>query len=239
MKVMGIRQNGSITFIHFIKEYEKTKPLQHPVWMTFQYSKHTPGTNANLFNSPADAISPNGADGYEDNPPASDGSKVVIIDTDHFDPWIKQINSTWIWKAFTRGLNPILMDVYQDIRNDLPDESLAKFESFRQIMGQTRAFAEGIDLAAMTPQNELCSTGYCLANPGEEYLAYQPESEKLFWVDLPAGSYRVDLYSPEKGSIQTSIGLQSTERKKQLIPIFFYGDVVAHIKKTDPSYGIN
>jgi len=39
-------------------------------------------------------------------------------------------------------------------------------------MGDTRRYAEKMNLAAMTPHPELVSTRYCLANPGEEYLVY-------------------------------------------------------------------
>jgi len=42
--------------IRYIKKYEKGKPKQHPVGMTFQYRG---GKNETLFNSPADWISPN------------------------------------------------------------------------------------------------------------------------------------------------------------------------------------
>lgn len=212
--------------IQFIRDCEKTKPYQHPVWMSYQESM----PNDVAFQSLADAVSPSGEDGYKDNPPAAQGNKVVIADTDHIDPWMKTLDSTWIWKSFVRGLNPIVMDPYRDVCIDSPTEPIHAFEPIRKAMGQTLYFAKKIKLAAMTPLNELCSTGFCLANPGEEYIAYQPQSEKLFWVDLPPGSYQVDLYSPKEGKVKTSMGLQSTEQKKQLIPIFFYGDVVAHIK---------
>jgi len=210
--------------IRFIREYEKKKPLQHPIWMSVP---HPDGKNEDLYNSTADAISPNGKQ-YKDDPPEGDGRKVLICDTDHFNPWLTE--GEWAWKAFLRGLNPIVMDRYKDVRFGSPKEVIKDGDPVRRAMGQTNEFAQKVDLAQMTPMNELSSTGYCLANPGKEYLVYQPRSEKLFWVDLPAGSYRVDLYSPRKGKVQTSIGLQSEIQKNQTVPIFFYGDVVAHIK---------
>jgi hypothetical protein len=66
--------------IRYIKDYEKNKPQQHPVGMTFQYHG---GKNQTLFESPADWISPNPEGGYRDDPPASDGKKVILNDTDH------------------------------------------------------------------------------------------------------------------------------------------------------------
>ena len=73
--------------INFIHEYEKKKPKQHPVGMTFLWSDKYRGSNEDLFESPADWVSPNpeAKDGYNYayNPPPADGRKVVLLDTDH------------------------------------------------------------------------------------------------------------------------------------------------------------
>jgi hypothetical protein len=147
--------------IRFIKTYEATKPKRHPVGMTVTYPN---GSNADVFLSPADWISPNSSDrdDYKDNPPAADGAKVVIADTDHL--WGVGGDRAWIWKSFTRGLNPIFMDPIDD----------PQWESARQAMGHTLAYANRMNLEAMTPRVDLASSGYCLANPGEEYLIYLP-----------------------------------------------------------------
>ena len=58
--------------IDLIHKYEAGKPKQHPVGMTFQ---HAGGSNAELFASPADWISPSGGDGYQSDPPAADGAR--------------------------------------------------------------------------------------------------------------------------------------------------------------------
>ena len=58
--------------IDYIHEYEREKPTQHPVGMTFQ---HQGGSNAALFESPADWISPNREGGYRHSPPPADGRK--------------------------------------------------------------------------------------------------------------------------------------------------------------------
>src|SRR5262249_5402260 len=91
--------------IRYIKDYETThKPKQHPVGMTFyQGGESGGGDNSYLFESPADWISPGGYTLYYDNPPAADGRKVIISDTDH----IRGVggDSVWVWKSFARGLN--------------------------------------------------------------------------------------------------------------------------------------
>jgi hypothetical protein len=53
--------------IRFVKAYEAKKRKRHPVGMTFQYQG---GTNANLFNSPADWVSPNPEGGLPRRPAA-------------------------------------------------------------------------------------------------------------------------------------------------------------------------
>ena len=201
--------------IRFIKRYEADKPKQHPVGMTIPY----PGTNIDLFESPADWISPNkyssDIDDYMENPPAGDGRKIIIADTDHL--WGVGGDRAWVWKSFTRGLNPIFMDPVDD----------PQWESSRRAMGHTLTYAKRMNLAAMTPRDNLASSGYCLAYPGEEYLIYLPfethwlESARIIHrfkrpisnfrrslkrtvtVDLSdaAGEFRVEWFNPTNGRI--------------------------------------
>lgn len=179
--------------IDVIRRHEQTKPKQHPIWITFQWDgMDGPGTNGNLFESAAEAISPGSASGtakraYELDPPAATGDKVIIVDTDHVNPG-NQDRADWVWKCFSRGLHPIFMDNPPIRGNDkhptladwAPDGPSAKT---RAAMGHTLRCARKMDLAAMTPRGDLSSTAYCLAAPGKEYLVYQPG----------AGSFRVQL----------------------------------------------
>jgi hypothetical protein len=99
-------QYGMIDYLH---GYEAAKPKQHPVGMTFEYRG---GTNRELFNSPADWISPNNGDPpntYLENPPANLSGKVVVSDTDHLCGHTCG-DSLWVWKSFTRGLNVLFME---------------------------------------------------------------------------------------------------------------------------------
>jgi hypothetical protein len=195
-----------VHMIQFIKSYEAGKTYQHPVGMTAQYPK---GSNVALFSSGADWISPNDADGYQTEPPAADGRKVIINDTDHSFYYLslQKVGLTaqrvWVWKNFTRGNQVLFMDPYLDPtpwdmtdRNhpsgDTPDPY---WDILRSAMGDARLYAERMDLAAMIPQNALSSTGYCLANPGREYLVYQPEAG-TFTVNLQAGDYHYEWFSP-------------------------------------------
>jgi hypothetical protein len=192
--------------IHFIHEYEKTKPKQHPVGMTAEGgSQHNPI----LFESPADWISPGrGPDHqYKYNPPAADGTKVILTDTDHL--WGHGGTYQWAWKSFLRGLNPLFMDPWGPV----PGHTRAGYASdrlnqrhfpdwglLRANLGYTRRYAERLDLNRTLPQNELASSHYCLADPGMVYLVYVPDDAQVV-VDLTAaqGPLAVEWFSPRTG----------------------------------------
>jgi len=160
-----------------IHDYERTKPEQHPVGITGHGAEKLPSMVA----SPAEWISPGRVDGFGENPPEWDGKKVSLLDTDHI--WGVGGNAAWVWKSFLRGHNPIFMDPYDG--GVLGKPSDPRWEPVRVAMGQTRRLAEGVNLAALTPQPKLSSSGYCLANPEKEYLVYLPQGGSVT-VDLSA-----------------------------------------------------
>jgi hypothetical protein len=163
--------------IDYIHNYEKTKPKQHPVGMTVEYPD---GDNNELFSSPADWISVNDNGNYKEDPPAADGSKVIITDTDHL--WGEGAGSdrAWVWKSFTRGLNPIFMDCYNANYCEGENPNDPAWVSLRQNLGYALSYAGRMNLVDMSPQPSLCSTTYCLANTdseGGEILVYLPKSK--------------------------------------------------------------
>ena len=167
--------------LRFIHEYESRRPKQHPAGMTAEYPG---GNNADLWNSPADWISPGSASDkeYGSDPPPAPGGKVVVTDTDHI--WGIGGTNEWVWKSFSRGLNPIFMDpldadligLYPIYRSQTagPSARETQWESIRENLGYARALANRMNLSEMVPHGELASTNYCLSNPGSEYLVYQP-----------------------------------------------------------------
>ncbi len=223
--------------IDYIHDYEKTKLKQHPVGMTFQWAGEYRGTNENLFNSPADWISPNPEGGYRDDPPAADGSKVILNDTDHL--WGIGGNQAWVWKSFCRGLNPIFMDPYrrpQDEKSTWTDhlsDTAAldpRWESIRKSMGYTLNYAKRMDLASMVPHSDLASTKYCLAAPGAEYLVYLPDGGEVT-VDLSAASGTLDVewFNPSTGETESA---EAISGKKHKFTAPFSGDAVLYIKSS-------
>lgn len=223
----GSTQNTAwqIHMIQLIKTYEAGKPHQHPVGMTAQYPK---GSNAVLSASGADWISPNEEGGYQSDPPAADGHQVVINDTDHSFYYLSlqkaglAAQRAWAWKNFTRGNQALFMDPYLDpFPWDMSDRNHpssstpdAYWDTLRNAMGDARVYADRMDLANMTPQNALTSTHYCLANPGHEYLIYQPLAGD-FTANLQAGIYNYEWFNPvdhavvSTGSFTAATGIRS------------------------------
>jgi len=213
--------------VRFVQEYEATKPRQHPVGMT-AFDSGREGSMAALLESPADWISPqnDGVSGdYQNDPPVADGRKVIISDTDHL--WGVGGDRVWVWKSFTRGHNPIYMDPLR--KQEWFSISEADMEGARKAMGDTRRFAERINLAAMKPRSELSSTGYCLANAGVEYLVYQPKSGENFSIELKAGTYRYEWFNPMKGAAADTGRLEATDDRQQFKSPF-EGDAVLYLK---------
>ena len=166
--------------IGVLKEYEAEKPKQHPVGMTWEWLN---GNNQVLYDSPADWISLGGAGEINTYvPPVADGSKVIIADTDHLCGICGDLK--WVWKSFTRGENPIFMDVYDSETSGrgMYLQPTGNEAEIRASLGYTRTYAGRVNLTAMTPQPDLCSSGYCLANPvgeGAEYLVFLPAGEQV------------------------------------------------------------
>lgn len=212
--------------IHFVKTYEAKKPKQHPVGMTFQYQG---GTNENLFNSPADWISPNPEGGYRDDPPPNDGKKVILNDTDHL--WGEGGNPQWVWKSFTRGHQPLFMDRIADLTNRTVTwagrkaEDIPGADAIRKAMGVTRKIAERVRLAEMSPLPQLASSRYCLANPGKEYIVYQPNGGKVV-INLSEakGRFRAEWVHPVEGT--TVLGGVIEGGSQQTLEAPFNGDTV-------------
>jgi len=243
--------------IDVVRQYEQQQGYaRHPIGMTMQFPvQDQTRVNDPLFDSAADWISP----GYDDeifaagghpmapgsppsrwfdNPPANDGAKVVITDTDHYAPG--KGDALWAWKSFLRGHHPILMDFgIIDVVNPLdPSLGIPSYESYepaRYAMGDTRRFAEKMDLIAMEPRGDLTSTGYALANPGTEYLVLQPgEAADPFTVRLEAGAYDVQWYSV--GTRETveanKLAVESPGDIRFTPPFASAGPVVLYLKQS-------
>jgi hypothetical protein len=199
--------------INYLKGYEATKPKQHPVGMSYLYL----GSADDLLASPADWILLPGTD---TDPSLVAGSKVILSD---MDPKLLGSATSYalVWKSFMRGLSPIYLE--SSLVNPTASEDV------RTSMGYALQYSQLVNLSSMVPDSQLCSTGYCLVNPGLEYLVYLPSGGSVR-VDLSAasGSFVVTWFSPLTG--QTTSGDTVTGG----IPILFTspiaGDAVLYLQ---------
>jgi hypothetical protein len=213
--------------IDFIKKYESEKPYQHPVGMTVAWPG---GKNSDLFQSPADWISPNdqGLDSYKENPPVASGEKVILTDTDHL--WGVGGDYKWVWRSFLRGLNPIFMDPYTDtlLEYDLPRRDQ---ELIRKNMGYTSAYANKINLVAILPRPELASSMYCLALQWKEYLVYAEGGAVTVNLSQDGGEFSVKWLDPLTG--QSSAGGTTVGNGSTLFTAPFGGDAILYLRKVN------
>jgi hypothetical protein len=224
--------------VSYIDNYQAGKPKQHPVGITIPWPN---GWNPDLFTTNADWISPNAWDvDYLNSPPAADGSKVIIADTDHICGVCG--DRVWVWKSFTRGENVIFMDVYDGAGYGVGAEGFDPndpiFVSARKNMGYTLNYARRMNMAAARPLPDICSTGYCLANPSgslAEFLVYSPSGGSVT-VNLSAASGEFDFewLNPSTGLVL--VGGVTTGGGNRSFQPPFNGDAVLYIH---PSIGAN
>jgi hypothetical protein len=182
--------------VETVRGHERGKPRQHPIGIT----GHGAERLASMLASPADWISPGRRDGFAEDPPAWDGKKVSLLDTDHV--WGVGGNQAWVWKSFLRGHNPLFMDPYDGAVLGEPFDP--RWEPIRRSLGFARELAERVDLGRMTPHDSISSTQYCLADLGAAYLVYVPaggqamvdlgNAQKQFaveWLDCTTGNDRL------------------------------------------------
>ena len=231
--------------IDFIKGYESHKPKQHPAGMTHQWPD---GKNAAEFNNPGEWFSPGEEGGFQTDPPTADGSKVVLNDTDHsfFFTGLQKAGlegqRAWVWKNFTRGNQTLFMDPYIDptpwyitTRNGPQGRKPDPYwETLRINMGYTHVYADRINLASMTPQCALASTGYCLAGTsprGAEFLVYLPQGPWLT-VDLSnvSGMLAVEWFNPSTGVVTAGEPIAGGKKASLMAP--FSGDAVLYLVQT-------
>jgi hypothetical protein len=232
--------------IDVVKRYERSMGYDaHPIGMTYMYPVPDQAkSNEPLWASRADWISPGmddtampGTGRWLEDPPANDGAKVVISDSDHYAPF--GTDAAWAWKSFLRGHNPILYDLGIVAGVNPPDPSAgtpsyASLEPARYALGDTLRFARRVNLAAMTPRGDLSSTGYALANPGGEYLVLQPaESAEAFTVNLVPATYAVEWHSLATREAMAGGELTVAGDGRTVFPSpFTAGPAVLYLKRT-------
>jgi hypothetical protein len=103
--------------------------------------------------------------------------------------------------------------------------------AMRAAMGHALRLARRMDLAAMTPQGDLASTGYCLAHPaktGAAYLVYLPDGGKVT-VDLSAagGELAAEWIDPKTGKVTEGEAVRGGAKRTLTAPR--KGDAVLYL----------
>ncbi len=222
--------------IRYIKEYEAQKPKRHPVGMTASWKQ----PNEALFESPADWISPYYDEDRAIDPLTATGDKVWIADSDHVFPHVG-VTMDFAWKAFLRGANVISMDnmktgkAWNYFQNKAGGNVL-RFErekteslpesNFWATLGDLsqkyiKQYADRMNLAEARPCNDMSSTKYCLANPGTEYLIFQPEIGQ-FTVDLSDACHEltVEWFNPVTGEMTPGGSVKGGNKEQVFSPEF-------------------
>jgi hypothetical protein len=110
----------------------------------------------------------------------------------------------------------------------------AAFEAARYAMGDTLRYAQRMNLISMEPRGELTSTGFALANPGEEYLILQPNDvPEPLTVRLEPGTYQVEWFSLNGRNTQTAgeVNIQSTGDNSFTAPFSEAGPAVLYLRR--------
>ena len=236
--------------ISHIRAYESGKPHQHPIG----FAALVGSSDATLYNSDADWVAPEA----RISPNRSCGSghpacKVNINDSDHtyWEIWndTPQQNRNYVWENFMTGNQVLFMDPYvlyypRQKRNlcvsptraicSAPD---ARWENMRNNLGYILKYSRKVNLAHVTPQRSLSSTGYCLAQTpsvGAEYLVYVP-SGGSFTVDLSAmpstRRLAVEWFDPSTGTAVTGKPIAAGSSSQAFTPPFSH-DAVLYLVDT-------
>jgi len=229
--------------VDLVHSYEASKGKKHPVGLTGWNAE----TVEQMLASPAEWISIGTDAGpeFKTDPPVWEGKKVSVSDTDHL--WGHGGTIAWAWKSFVRGHNTLLMDSWVPIPGrpcgrvnwasrpgnpirDLNRSEAWTWEPVRKAIGNTRTYANRMNLAAATPRNELASTRYCLAHPGEEYLVYLPEGDEVT-VDLSSapGDFAAEWMHPVEGTITPGGTVKGGGKPEFAVP--FSGPAVLYLRK--------
>ena len=105
------------------------------------------------------------------------------------------------------------------------------WEPVRKAIGNTRTLSERVNLAAMTPHDDLAATRYCLANPGEEYIVYLPEGDEVL-VDLSSapGTFVAEWMHPVEGNIRPGGTVKGGKKLNFAVP--FPGAAALYLRKS-------
>jgi len=187
-------------WIDYIQTYEAGKAKQHPVL----WAGPDGADEANQLASDAECMTPG-------NEMLSDGTKVVINDTDHIN-WQSE-EAKWPWRAFALGNGGFwIMDGgYSTYDDQGGTQTYANSEGIRNNNGYVLTLSQMADILHTQPQDgggTPCSTGYCLyptSSAYHEYVAFQPsDGSCTLNLSSESGTFYIRKVNVADGSVDTA-----------------------------------
>lgn len=170
-----------------IREAEAGVDRRHLVYLSpggrNRAGKWSPLPKPFFFEGPGDvtAVTRSWDRRYFGDPPVEDAGRPLFMDMDHVAATVNDGDNDWNndpatpWKLFTRGYHVCVYDSdYWE-----PGDHRDAWGRTRRSCGATVALANRIDLARLSPRPALASTGYCLAEPGREYVILAPDRDVI------------------------------------------------------------
>ena len=228
------------------RAYEASKPFQHPIG--FAVPNGAP--DSDVLNSDADFVAP-GNNRVFTSSPCGNGTpacKVIINDSDHsyFGMWTDSAiaNRNFAWENFLSGNSVAFMDPYtvyypnggrnlcSNPVNGICDAADTRWKNFRDNLGYMVKYSVRMNLAQMTPQPSLASSGRALAHASAnqaEYLVYQPGGGG-FTVNLSATTQmlNVEWLNPSTGAVTSGGQVRGGSSAVAFTPPFT-GDAVLYL----------
>ena len=203
--------------VDYLKAYQAGKPNQHLVGMSQFYSSslnEALGSAADWIVSQVSNL----------NPGMANQNKPLFLEA---APALFKSNSSyqWIWKSFSRGYNVTYLEP------TVPNATIN--DALHVAIGQTVAYSQFVDFTPLAPNSKLCSTGYCLTDPGKEYLVYLPSGGRVT-LDLSASkeSFLPTWFAPAEGT--TVSGSPVSGGTKVSLKPPFRGEAVLELQKQLP-----
>ena len=104
------------------------------------------------------------------------------------------------------------------------------FEPIRRSMGYALGFAQRMDLNKCKP----VATGYCLSNPGRQYLAYQPIVGDTVKLKLSPREYSFEWFDPGSGKTVTTGKIRGDEKKETTFSNPVEADAILYVHLAIP-----
>ena len=110
---------------------------------------------------------------------------------------------SWQWSTFTGGHSMNAVFRHGSTSRAKETEDWVTPDDSRTMQAIARYTAR-VDLERMKPRNDLSSTQYCLADPSQTYIVYQPAGNSTdtsagvpFTLKVDAGDYQYEWFDPE------------------------------------------